>query len=96
MFAADRKRLAWGAAGDHVHARVPCLEILVVNVAFDERPMANELVAAPLIESDGFASLVIVLQNGIMLEAGVRCGKGEAASAREKLDATRSAKWRDF
>jgi|GEM_PF-6155320 len=40
-FAAYGKRLAWRATGNKVSATVPRLKILIVDVAFNERPMAN-------------------------------------------------------
>ena len=49
----------------------PRLKILVVNVALDERPMAHKLIAASLIGADGFARIVVVFENGVVLEARV-------------------------
>lgn len=46
-------------------------EILIVNVAFDQQPMTNEFVTAPLVRADRFASVVIVFEHGIVLETRV-------------------------
>ena len=83
MFPADGKRLARRTAGNQVHAPVPCLEILVVNVAFNQRPVAYNIVPSSLIGPDGFASVVIIFEHCIVLEACLRCGKRQAAGPGE-------------
>ena len=71
VFAANGKWLARRATRNQIDAPAPRLKILVVNVAFDERPMPHKLEAAPLVCADRFASVVIVFENGIVLEARV-------------------------
>ena len=39
-----------------------------MNVAFNERPMADEFVAATLVGTNGLAGVVVVFKDGVMLE----------------------------
>ncbi len=71
VFAANGKWLARRATRNQIHAPAPRLKILVVNVALDERPMPHKLEAAPLVGANRFASIVVVFENCIVLEARV-------------------------
>jgi len=50
--------------------------------------MANKLVSTALVGPDGFASLTVVFENGIVREARVRRGKRKSASTHKKLNAS--------
>ena len=49
--------------------------------------MADEFVSAPLVCADGFASVVIVFEHGIVLETRIGGRDGEAARTSKKLNA---------
>jgi hypothetical protein len=81
VLATDGKRLAWRSAGNQVNPTIPSLEILIVNISLDQRPMAHKLESTALVGPNGLARVAIVFENRVMLEARVRRGNRKSASA---------------
>ena len=71
MLAANGKRLARRATGNQVNTPTPCLKILVVNIALNERPVPNKFIPASLVCADGFASIMVVFENRVVLKARI-------------------------
>jgi hypothetical protein len=97
VLSTDGKWLAWRTAGNQVSAALPSGEILMVNVAFDQRPMTHQFKPATLVGTDRLASVVVVFKHGIMLETGVGRGESQSTCASKQLNTPQlPAGWQRF
>ena len=88
VFAANGKRLAVRAARHQIRASLPCVEVLVVDTAFNQRPMPDKVITTTLVCPDRFASIMIVFENSIMFKTRVRGGMRKSSCSGEKPHAT--------
>jgi hypothetical protein len=88
MLATDGKWLAWRSTGDEIGPALPSAEILMMHVALNQWPMANQIISTSLVYTDRFAGIMVVFEYGIVLKTCIGCGKRKPTRTREKLDTT--------